>query len=177
MPDSRFNSCHLGLDPRRQEYRRARAALLEDRGWLTLAGEHMHGFVPSNADWLSLFPSQLPCLPNAKYLLVDRETGDPHGLRTGLNTIGRISNNDIVFTERTISRRHCVILVHARGACDLHDTASRNGTFVNGQRVRCPVSLHTGDMIQVCKKELCFASVRDYLDAVEDEPAEATSVG
>ena len=133
--------------------------------------------IPPDADWLALLPSDCSCLPNAKYLLVDRETGDPHGFRTSLNTIGRMPNNDIVFTERTISRRHCVILVHARGSCDLHDTASRNGTFVNGQRVRCPVSLRAGDTIQLCRKELFFSSGTDYLDAVDAEPAEATSVG
>jgi hypothetical protein len=32
-----------------------------------------------------------------------------------------------------------VILVHATSGCELHDTASTNGTFVNGHRIHDPV--------------------------------------
>ena len=42
--------------------------------------------------------------------------------------VGRFPDNDIHFVELCVSRRHCVLLVHAWGGCDLHDTASRNGT-------------------------------------------------
>ena len=174
MHDSRFNSVHLGILPRRQEYRSARAALLQERGWVTLAGERVQGMIAPDADWVPLLPERLPFLPTAKYVLVDRETGEPHALRTGLNAIGRMPNNDIVFTEAPISRRHCAILVHSTGSCELHDTASRNGTYVNGRRVEHPVGLRVGDLIQLCKKQLFFASLSDYSDAVDGDVGEIT---
>jgi hypothetical protein len=52
-------------------------------------------------------------------------------LRVGLNAVGRLPENDIVLARRYVSRRHCVFLVHTDGGCEVHDTASRNGTLVN----------------------------------------------
>jgi pSer/pThr/pTyr-binding forkhead associated (FHA) protein len=36
-----------------------------------------------------------------------------------------------------------------------------NGNFVNGQRVRRPISLASGDWVQVCKKLLLFVDAKD----------------
>src|SRR5262249_23134926 len=83
-------------------------------------------------------------------------------LRIGFNTIGRLPDNDIELEEITVSRRHCVLLVHAWGGCELHDTASRNGTFVNGHRLRQAVRLTSGDQIGVCNRPLLFVSEKEY---------------
>ncbi len=158
MSDPRLDSAHLDF-PRRQDYRRARETLLGARGWLTMTGEQFRALVAEADEWL-IRPDHV--LPGTTYLLFDHAADCAHPLKTGLNTLGRLPNNDIHFEDRCISRRHCVILVHAWGGCDLHDTASRNGTFVNGVRVTRPVRLTAGDSIQLCDRRLLFVSEKDY---------------
>jgi hypothetical protein len=177
MSEDRLDSGHFEVPSRRQAYRRAREKLLEERGWLTLAGERLQGMIPADAEWVPLLPFCLPLAPTAKFHLIDRQTSQIHPLGIGLNTIGRLNNNDIVFTERVISRRHCVLVVHSNNACQLHDTASRNGTYVNGRRVQQPVDLVLGDLIQIGKKQLYFVSVEEYSNADDPELAEGTLSG
>jgi hypothetical protein len=160
MSDPRLNSCHLEF-PRRQDYRRCREAVLQGRGWLTMAGENLGGMMGDSEDW-PLRPERV--LPGTRYLLVDQQEGCVHPLKIGLNAVGRYSENDIQFLDLVISRRHCVLVVHAWGGCDLHDTASRNGTFVNGTRVQQMVRLESGDQVQLCNRRLLFVSEKDYLD-------------
>jgi pSer/pThr/pTyr-binding forkhead associated (FHA) protein len=161
MSDPRLNSGHLGLT-RREQYRHARSELMGARGLLTLAAERVEDWVGKSADWPSLLPirpSQL--LPGFRLALIEPQTGSSYPLRTGFNTIGRFPENDIVFEEIEVSRRHCVILVHVRGNCELHDTASINGTFLNGERVRLPVPLARCDQIRICNHVLLLAGARD----------------
>jgi hypothetical protein len=163
MADPRLDSCHFGLIPRRQAYRRSREAVLEARGLMTLAGEQLRGLLGAEDDWPSLMPFRPDqVIPGTRFLLVDHQADCYFLLETGLNTIGRLPNNDIVLEDNWISRRHCVIIVHACGGCELHDTASLNGTWVNGQRVQQPVRLASGDWIQVCHRLLLFVSEKDY---------------
>lgn len=92
--------------------------------------------------------------------MLDRQTGREYPLKVGLNTIGRFRNNDVVLEEPrdriSVSRRHCVVLVHATGGYELHDVASRNGTYVNGQRLTQPIWLESGDVIRVARRVLVF---------------------
>jgi pSer/pThr/pTyr-binding forkhead associated (FHA) protein len=131
---------------------------------LTITGELAQDWAPDLEDWRSWVPGGLAgVMPGTKFLLIERETGIAHPLKTGLNTIGRFDNNDIVCTEKGISRRHCVIVVHAGGNCELHDTASRNGTYVNDIRVEQPVELKSGVVVRLAKKRFFFVSMDDYL--------------
>jgi hypothetical protein len=170
MADPRLDSTHL-LFPRRQDYRRARENLLGERGWLTMGAEQLRALVGAEDDSSALRPDGL--LPCTRFLLVDHQAGWSFPLRIGLNTVGRLPTNDLVLEETYVSRRHCVLLVHAQGGCELHDTASLNGTFVNGQRVRQPVRLASGDGIQVCSRLLRFVREEDYQgpDQGPDHPA------
>jgi hypothetical protein len=177
MADWRLDSGHLGLLPRRQEYRRAREALLGERGWLTLGAEGLRALVGAEDDSSALIPVRPDrLLPDTQFVLVDPRTGGGYPLQVGLNTVGRLPSNDIVLGEGWVSRRHCVLLVHARGGCDLHDTASLNGTFVNDRRVREPVRLASGDRIRICDKLLLFVSEKDYQAAAEDDDHSDTIV-
>ncbi len=174
MSDSRFNSVHLEF-PRRQRYREQRDAVLAARGILTRTAECALGFVGEAEDWPSLLraaPERL--LPGAAFYLVDEPDEGAYLLKVGLNTIGRKSNNDIVLADRAISRRHCVVVVHARGGCELHDTASLNGTFVNGRRIKDAVQLTSGDEIVLCRRRLMFVSAADLLAAPADASGSAT---
>ncbi len=155
MADPRLNSVHLEL-PRRQLFRQAREALLNARGWQTLAAEKGGG--ASNvgiADPHTLIqdPERRPP-PDLNCWLVDKDYIYP--LKVGLNTIGRAPDNDIVLADSFVSRRHCAVLVHVGSPCELHDVASKNGTFLNGQKLSGPTRLHAGDEIRLCDRQLIF---------------------
>ncbi len=79
-------------------------------------------------------------------------------MKVGLNTVGRSSDNDVVVSDCFISRRHCAILVHSEDGYELHDTASKNGVFLNGARLACPTSLKSGDTIRICDRQFVFVS-------------------
>jgi hypothetical protein len=149
MTDPCLSSNHLEFQARREHFRHTRAALLGAQSGLTLAWTALPPVRPHRA------------LTGAAYRLVDQRTGRVHSLRVGLNRIGRLPDNDIVFEEICISRRHCVVLVHARGWCELHDNASLNGTFLNGQRIQRPMRLTPGDCIQVFDRPLLFEGEAD----------------
>ena len=143
MSDPRLNGDHLRT--RLFRYGEAVEELIERRG-------------PATAEVDPLV--RLPRLPRAPevaespppggtYLLVNLDHGSQHQLRVGINAIGRYDENDLVLKDDAISRRHCIITVHATGGCELYDTASRNGTCVNGRKVR-HTDLLPGDVIQIC---------------------------
>ncbi len=168
MSDSRFCSVHLEF-PRRQRYREQRDAVLAARGILTRAAACAAGFVGEPDDWPSLLPIGPQALvPGKTYYLVDEPAEGAYVLKVGLNAIGRKSNNDIVLADRGVSRRHCVVVVHVHGGCELHDTASLNGTFVNGRRVKTVLPLASGDEIVLCRRRLVFVSAADLLDVPAD---------
>jgi hypothetical protein len=172
MLDPRLNSIHLDF-PRRQEYRRCREALLSARGLLTLAAENANHLMSDPEQW-PIRPDHV--LPGTRYLLFDHRTGCANLLKTGLNTVGRLPSNDIRLEDLCVSRRHCAILVHVWGGCELHDTASRNGTLVNGQPVDRPIKLDSGDHIWICQRRLQFMSQEDYQAAGEGDEHPATVV-
>jgi pSer/pThr/pTyr-binding forkhead associated (FHA) protein len=70
-------------------------------------------------------------------------------------TIGRSSGNDLVLVDGLVSRHHAQIRQEG-GTTALHDLDSKNGTFVNGQRVRGSIPLQPGDVIRVGQTELVF---------------------
>lgn len=63
-------------------------------------------------------------------------------------TIGRWEANDVVLDSREVSRHHARILREV-GRYLLEDTASKNGTYLNGRRVIGAESLQDGDQIHV----------------------------
>jgi hypothetical protein len=159
MADPRFNSVHLeGL--RRDEFRQAREALLNARGPETLVAEGHGGFAASsdvNHTAIEKAGNLVP--PRAKFVLMDKDYIYP--LKVGLNTVGRMPDNDVVIHDPYISRRHCAILVHAGDKCEVHDFASKNGTLINGRKITGPTPLHSGDEIQMCNQRLVFVSKTD----------------
>jgi pSer/pThr/pTyr-binding forkhead associated (FHA) protein len=62
--------------------------------------------------------------------------------------IGRSEECHLRPKSEAISRRHCAIFVK-EGNVFLRDFESKNGTFVNGQRVAKDILLKTGDQLQV----------------------------
>jgi hypothetical protein len=64
-------------------------------------------------------------------------------------TIGQSATNDVALPfDHTVSRVHCVLERVASRWC-VRDLSSRNGTFVNGERIWGQVPLNSGDEIRV----------------------------
>jgi pSer/pThr/pTyr-binding forkhead associated (FHA) protein len=63
-------------------------------------------------------------------------------------TIGRQEDSDVVVGDRLASRHHAR-LQRQQGQYVLHDSGSRNGTFVNGERIPGSHVLRDGDEIQI----------------------------
>jgi pSer/pThr/pTyr-binding forkhead associated (FHA) protein len=156
MSDPRLCSVHLEGHPRRQEYRQARDAVVGACGQQTLAFDQGH------LDQLEELRTQAgegvaPAAP-ARFSLIDQD--GLHNLKVGINTIGRLPDNDIPVADGSVSRRHCTIVVHASRGCEVFDTASKNGTFVNGQRIKGMTVLKAGDQIRLCDRQFVFIAAR-----------------
>jgi MshEN domain/FHA domain len=68
--------------------------------------------------------------------------------------IGRQSTNNIPLPDRTVSKRHAVV-GRVKGQTVVKDLGSRNGTFVNGQKVEKAI-LANGDRLKVGSVTLRF---------------------
>ncbi len=75
-------------------------------------------------------------------------------LSSSLATIGRV-NGDIVISDSQVSSRHAQIKQSSEGWY-IEDVGSRNGTFVNEERITRAVPLKTNDMIRVGTTVLVF---------------------
>ncbi|MBY0229479.1 MAG: FHA domain-containing protein [Gemmataceae bacterium] len=155
MGDPRLNSLHL--DPaRRQEYRRAREAMLSSRGNETLYAERARSLDSDPSPTAIRDAEGGDAKAQLDFWLTDRDYVYP--LKTGLNTMGRSSDNDVIVEDLYVSRRHCGIMVHHDTVVMLHDTASKNGTFLNGAKIAGPTQLRAGDEIRICNKSYVFCS-------------------
>jgi pSer/pThr/pTyr-binding forkhead associated (FHA) protein len=150
MGDPRLNSIHLEF-PRRDNFRRCRDMLLESRGNETVLAEEKAGTA------LDRTPADQPPPDSvARFWLTDGDYVYP--LHIGLNTVGRSPDNDVVVHDNYVSRRHCTILVHADRGVELHDTASKNGTFINGLKMSGPTRLKPGDELRMCNRQFILLS-------------------
>jgi pSer/pThr/pTyr-binding forkhead associated (FHA) protein len=71
-------------------------------------------------------------------------------------TVGKDTTNDVVVsTDATVSRLHAVLERFSSGWC-LRDLGSRNGTFVNGERLFGERVLRAGDEIRLGKTRLVY---------------------
>lgn len=80
-------------------------------------------------------------------------------------TIGRLEGNTIRLTERNVSRRHAR-LVRQNGHVLVEDVGSSYGIHVNGKRIREPIPVGDGDLIQI----------GDYDLAIQGEGQETTAI-
>jgi pSer/pThr/pTyr-binding forkhead associated (FHA) protein len=70
--------------------------------------------------------------------------------------IGKASHNQIVLTDQTVSNTHAIVIAR-EGGYSIVDLGSRNGTFVNGERLGSKArTLRHGEKIQLGKTVLTF---------------------
>jgi len=82
-------------------------------------------------------------------------TGPEAGRRVELGlevAVGR-QDADLVVEDPEVSRRHAV-LRSSGGSVIVEDLDSTNGTFVNGERIRSPVTVGPGDQVRVGRTTL-----------------------
>ncbi|HSP15406.1 MAG TPA: FHA domain-containing protein [Thermoanaerobaculia bacterium] len=81
--------------------------------------------------------------------------GVAFALREGRNVIGRDSAAHIRLDLAAVSRRHAVITVHGEEAL-VQDLGSRNGTWLNGEKLEAARPLRTGDEIRIAQTAIRF---------------------
>jgi hypothetical protein len=69
-------------------------------------------------------------------------------LKNRLTTAGRSSAADIPLVGQLVSRRHATFTLTDSGV-DVADHSSRNGVYVNGERITGPQALRPGDIITI----------------------------
>jgi Nif-specific regulatory protein len=80
-------------------------------------------------------------------------------------TIGRAPTNAIVVKDERCSRNHAEVF-QSQGQWTLRDLDSRNGTLVDGQRIRNDYLLQPGDIVRIGNSHLAF--VHDLSQAFPD---------
>ncbi|HEX8311653.1 MAG TPA: adenylate/guanylate cyclase domain-containing protein [Chthoniobacteraceae bacterium] len=82
-------------------------------------------------------------------------------------TIGRTRENTVCLNfSPLVSRQHALIRCHNGYQFQVIDLGSRNGTFVNDQRVVMPVPLEDGSRIRIADNEITFRE--DAAEATEE---------
>ncbi|HEX3149596.1 MAG TPA: FHA domain-containing protein [Gemmataceae bacterium] len=153
--DPRLLSIHLEGNPRRDAFRQARARVEHVAGGHTLAGDVRLPLGSEAKALKTLAPGEVPVKPGGTHCwLLDRGKQIP--LKVGLNSVGRLPDNDVVIDDATVSRRHCAIVVHSDLTIEVHDVASKNGTLVNGKKISGPTRLRDNDDIGLSDRHLTF---------------------
>jgi adenylate cyclase len=92
-------------------------------------------------------------------LFVQPVQGEPFEVPIGNTaTIGRTRENTVCLNSSPlVSRQHAVIRCHNGYQFQIIDLGSRNGTFVNDQRVVVPVTLANGAKIRIADNVMTFS--------------------
>jgi adenylate cyclase len=93
-------------------------------------------------------------------------------------TIGRTSSNTVCLSASPrVSRQHALIRCHNGYQYQIIDLGSRNGTFVDDQRVIMPTTLNHGARIRVVDNEILFEQHREQVSSAHLEMTMAGSMG
>jgi len=105
-------------------------------------------------------------------------TGEPFELTIGNTaTIGRTSDNIVCLSgSPLVSRQHALVRCHDGYQYQIIDLGSRNGTYVNDQRVVMPMTLAHGARILIAKNELLFEQIEDDFSNAQLEVTLAGSI-
>jgi DNA-binding winged helix-turn-helix (wHTH) protein len=88
---------------------------------------------------------------NSELPVIIAQTGPLNGQRWLIKEsiiIGRDAECDVVIPDRQVSRYHARLTVSDEGAI-IEDLASKNGSFLQGEKISGPVMLQDGDLLQI----------------------------
>ncbi len=88
-------------------------------------------------------------------------------------TIGKLPDNDIVINNAMVSRHHAKIVMDKSGHFEIVDLNSKNGTFVNGRKVRGTMMVVPGDRIVVANSSLTDDWKQRFEQIPDGEPEPA----
>jgi DNA-binding winged helix-turn-helix (wHTH) protein len=133
-----------------------RAALGDDARNPTLI-RTVHGFGYAFTGEIST-DARPPAATRFRVTVLGREVA----LQEGENLIGRAADTTIFIDDASVSRIHASIHVsiHVDGEATLHDLGSKNGTFLNGERLTEPRVLHHRDTIAAGVVAMTFQDTR-----------------
>ena len=83
-------------------------------------------------------------------------------------TLGKASTNDVSLEhDPTVSRLHAVLENHG-SAWSIRDLGSRNGTYLNGEKIDAERVLRSGDELRVGKSRLVYLEARQSGEPLEE---------
>ena len=88
--------------------------------------------------------------------------------------IGRLPSSEIYIDDLVVSRRHAEVYFADEGYF-VRDTGSRNGTFLNGERVFDPIALKPGDVIGVGSSRIVYEPSDSVAFLKDGEDTQSTS--
>jgi hypothetical protein len=106
-------------------------------------------------------PEQTMLVHKRRMASLTGDNGEVHALLDDLYTIGRDpATNTIALTDSSISTRHAQV-TRTGDTFTVEDLGSRNGTFVNGEKVTAPRALADNDVIRFGRMILIFNLARE----------------
>ena len=90
-----------------------------------------------------------------KFVAKENDATVEYALNDGVNLVGRDEQCDVVIDSPHISRNHLSVVI-SRDRAVIQDLNSRNGTFVNGLRVKNTVKIKSGDIVSLGKFAMSF---------------------
>ena len=93
--------------------------------------------------------------PSEIWAYVQDETGNSTPLSHWENVIGRAASCDVVLDSMSVSRNHATLIRNSDGSWTYTDMASKNGSYINGERMRRKSAIvNIGDVISIGEEQL-----------------------
>jgi pSer/pThr/pTyr-binding forkhead associated (FHA) protein len=106
-----------------------------------------------------------------------KQAGRTIPLKDGKLIVGRGAECGAFLPNPEVSRKHCVF-AEEKGGLVVEDLHSRNGTYVNGERIGLRTELSEGDVVRIGYLELVVSGngpdKKELSDWVKDEDDSAT---
>ena len=99
-------------------------------------------------------------------------TGQFIALGEGAHLIGRVDDAAIQLADEGVSRKHAELRIDGEGQAHVRDLESRNGTYLNGEKVRS-ATVQVGDRIQIGSA----AALRFVFRVEEPKSAQGKALG